>query len=192
MDVIQYAAKPESYDRLSAAQIQNFFEKHGAITKENCDGLAVKLLNSSVTPTLVQGATSYTVAADHVPKVVQFRTHKLDMKLIDLAIQSYRGFVPSCVEHGMLGTAYLYVWDLVRGPAFCRVRRQILAPGMKESLQQTVRDFARYLIPWTEHSIKLILVHGKFHEKIGFSLRHGLPGQQLSHSRACSMNILKR
>lgn len=165
MDVTQYAAKPESYDRLSAAQIQNFFEKHGAITKENCDGLAVKLLNSSVTPTLVQGATSYTVAADHVPKVVQFRTYKLDMKLIDLARQSYRGFVPSCVEHGMLGTAYLYVWDHVRGPAFCRVRRQILAPEMKESLQQTVQDFAKYVIPQTTRFIKMILVNEKFTKK---------------------------
>jgi len=143
MDIIQYAAKPESYDRLSASQIWNFFQKHEAITKDECDRLAAHLLNSPVSPTPVQGATSYTIAADQAPKVVQFRTKELDAELIELARQSYRGFVPSCEARGMFETAHVYVWDFVRGSAFCRVRHQLLALGTEQRLQQTVQDFAR-------------------------------------------------
>ena len=70
MDNTQYAAKPEGYDRLSAAQIRNFFNTRGSITNNACDSRAVKLLNDPVAPTPVQGATSYTVAASHASKMV--------------------------------------------------------------------------------------------------------------------------
>lgn len=147
MDITKYAAKPESYDRLSTAQIINFFQKHEAITKDDCDSIAAMLLDSPVSPTPVQGATSYTLEADHVPKVVQYRTHKLRTKLLELARQSYGSFVPGFVDHGMFGTAHTYIWDRVEGQAFCRVRRHFLAPGMETHLQRTVEDFARYVVP---------------------------------------------
>ncbi|KAF2021831.1 hypothetical protein BU24DRAFT_457759 [Aaosphaeria arxii CBS 175.79] len=140
MDITKYAAKPESYDRLSTAQIRNFFQKHEAITKDDCDSIASMLLDSPVSSTPVQGATSYTLEADRVPKVV-YRTYKLRPKVLELARQSYGGFVPGFVEHGMFGPAHVYEWDLVRGQAFCRVRRRFLAPGMEILLQRTVEDF---------------------------------------------------
>ncbi|KAH6986595.1 hypothetical protein EDB80DRAFT_731722 [Ilyonectria destructans] len=52
----------------------------------------------------------------------------MDMELIELARQSYRNFVPNCKPHStMLGNVYVYMWDFVPGPAFCRVCRQFLA-----------------------------------------------------------------
>lgn len=144
-DITKYAAKPDSYDRLSAAQIGDFFKKHEAFTQEYCNRLAANLVKSTVSPTLVQGATSYTVVADNAAKVVQFRTHELDMLSIELARKSYAGFVPRCEAYGKLGTIHMYVWELVRGQAFCRVRHRFLAPDMEEFLTQTIRDFARYV-----------------------------------------------
>jgi hypothetical protein len=40
------------------------------------------------------------------------------------------------------------VWDLVPGPAFCQVRRQLLSldVGMEQRLHQTVLDFARSVV----------------------------------------------
>lgn len=34
------------------------------------------------------------------------------MELIELARQSYGGFILSCVAHDVFGTTYLYTWDL--------------------------------------------------------------------------------
>ncbi|KAK6843393.1 phosphotransferase enzyme family domain-containing protein [Apiospora arundinis] len=66
------------------------------------------------------------------------------MDLIKLVTQSYRGFVPNCEAHGILETIHVYIWDLISGPAFCRVRYQLLAPGMEQRLLRTVQDFARF------------------------------------------------
>ncbi|KPM39356.1 hypothetical protein AK830_g7208 [Neonectria ditissima] len=150
MDISEYAAEASSYDKLSAFQISRIFERHGPITSDDCNRLAADILCCPVTPTPVQGATSYTVAAanpNQTPMVVQFRSKKLDMALIELARQSYGDFVPNCKPHStMLGDVYVYLWDLVPGPAFCRVRRQFLALDveMEQHLYQTVEDFARF------------------------------------------------
>ena len=150
MDISKYAAEALSYDKLSAFQISRFFKRHG-LTSDDCDRLATDILNSPVTPTPVQGATSYTVVAvdsNQAPKVVQFRSKKLDIERIKLARQSYGNFVPSCEPYSMmLGDVYVYVWDLIPGPAFCRVRRQFLSRDvrMERRLYQTVEDFARYV-----------------------------------------------
>lgn len=149
MDISKYAAEAKSYDRLSAFQISQFFQRHGPTTINDCNQLAADILSCPVSPTLVQGANSYTVAAadsNLAPEVVQFRSKKLDMGLIELARQSYGDFVPNCKPHGtMLGDVHVYVWDLIHGPAFCRVRRQFLAldVGMEQHLYRTVEDFAR-------------------------------------------------
>lgn len=149
MDISMYAAGPDSYDNLSAFQISQFFERHAPTTRDDCNRLAADILGSSVTPTPVQGTTSYTVSAigsDQATKVVQFRSKMLDMELIGLARQSYGDFVPKCKTHStMLGDVYVYVWDLVPGTAFCRVRRQFMTldSEMEQRLFQTVSDFAR-------------------------------------------------
>ena len=146
-DISRYAAKAGSYDRLSAFQISKFFIRHGSITKDECNRVAADILQSTVSPTPIQGATSYTVAADseQVPKVIQFRSIKLNIELVDYARQSYKDFVPNCEYYGMLGDVHMYGWDLVPGPAFCRVRHQFLTPGLQERLRLTVQDFARFV-----------------------------------------------
>lgn len=63
MDVSRYAAKPKAYDALSTHQTANFFNEHG-LARDEIDRFAADLLNSPVSATLVQGATSYTVSGD--------------------------------------------------------------------------------------------------------------------------------
>ena len=47
------------------------------------------------------------------------------------------------VVASLLRDIHVYVWDLVPGLAFCRVRRQLLTLGMEQRLRQTVEGFAR-------------------------------------------------
>ncbi|RMJ09164.1 hypothetical protein CDV36_011198 [Fusarium kuroshium] len=145
MDVSRYAAKPEAYDALSAYQIANFFKEHG-LARDQVDCFATNLLGSPVSATPVQGATSYTVSGDEAAQVVQFRGSQLPMRHIEVAKQLYGDFVPECESRGMFGPVYVYVANLVPGPAFCRVRSQFFspAPTMEQRLQQTVQDFARF------------------------------------------------
>jgi hypothetical protein len=144
-DISRYAAKPDSYDRLSTFQISQFFKRHESTTKDDCNRVAAEIIKSPVSPTPIQGAQSYTVAADsgQVPKVIQFRSLKLNIELVEPARQSYRNFVPNCEYQGIIGGIYVYLWDLVPGPAFCRVRREFHTLGMQQRLRQTVQDFAR-------------------------------------------------
>jgi len=145
-DISRYAAKPDSYDRLSSFQISQFFKRHISTTKDECNRVAADILKSPVSPTPIQGAQSYTVAAGsgQVPKVIQFRSLELNIELVEYARQSYGTFVPSCEYLGIIGGVYVYLWDLVPGPAFCRVRREFHALGMQQRLRQTVQDFARF------------------------------------------------
>jgi hypothetical protein len=145
-DISRFAVKPSSYDRLSAFQISKFFKQHRS-TKDECNRMAADILKSLVSPTPIQGATSYTVAANsrQVPKVVQFRSLKLNIEIIECAKQSYKDFVPNCEYYGMLRDVHIYGWDLVPGPAFCRARHQFLTPGLQQRLRQTVQDFARFV-----------------------------------------------
>jgi hypothetical protein len=150
MDIAKYAATAESYDPLSVSQISQFFERHESTTKDDCNRMAANILKSTVSPTPIQGAQSYTVTADSslIPKVIQFRSLELNIELIEYARRSYNGFVPYCEYYGMLGDVHMYVWDLVPGPAFCRVRHQFLTPGMQHRLRRTVQDFARSVKIW--------------------------------------------
>ena len=149
IDISKHAAGPDSYDRLSAFQISQFFEKHRPTTKDGCDQLAADILKCPVSPTPVQGGGSYTVAPrdpKQTSKVIQFRSRPLDMERVELARKSYGDFVPDCKHHGtMPGDVHVYVLGLVPGPAYCRVRRQFLAPGvgMEQRLYRIVEDFAR-------------------------------------------------
>ena len=64
MDISIYAASAEDIDPLSAHQIASFFNRHVSVTKDLCNRTATEITGSQVSPTLVQGQTSYTVAAD--------------------------------------------------------------------------------------------------------------------------------
>lgn len=143
-DVSRYAAQPEAYDALSAYQIAEFFNEHGLV-REEIDHFAASLLGSPVSATPVQGGSSYTVFGDEAARVVQFRRSQLSMRQIEVARQIYGDFVPECEFHGTFGPVYVYMANLVPGPAFCRVRSQFFspAPTMEQRLRQTVQDFAR-------------------------------------------------
>ena len=143
MDVAVFAAKPESYDRLSRAQISMFFSSNTSATKEQCDKRAAELLGGPVLATPIQGGTSYTVQRHQVRKVVQFRASKLDMIHLGLIQQVYDKFVPYCLYYGLLGSLHVYIWDWVSGPAFCLVRREMFTLDAEQRLSQTVQDFAR-------------------------------------------------
>lgn len=143
MDVAAFAAKPESHDRLSRAQIFIFFSSNTSATKEQCDMLAAELLGGPVSATPIQGGSSYTVHRHQVRKVVQFRDSKLDMIRFGLIKQVYDQFVPRCLYHGLLGTLHVYIWDRMSGSAFCQVRREMFALDAERRLSQTVQDFAK-------------------------------------------------
>ncbi|KPM42263.1 hypothetical protein AK830_g4295 [Neonectria ditissima] len=144
MDVAKYAVGPESYYMLSQAQISDFFSSNASGTRDQCSDLAAELLGGPVSATPIQGGNSYTVERKEVCKVVQFRSSQLDMARLGLVQQVYLDFVPRCVYHGSLGFLHVYVWNRVPGPAFCRVRRQMIALdiGVDQRLRQTVQDFA--------------------------------------------------
>jgi hypothetical protein len=142
MDVTTFAAGPESYDPLSQAQISNFFSSNNSVTREQCDKLAVELLGGPIFPTAIQGGTSYTVQRNQFHQVIQFRALDLDIIRLGLIQRVYDKFVPRCLYHGLLGTLHFYIWDLVSGPAFCRVRREMFTVDAEQRLSQTVQDIA--------------------------------------------------
>lgn len=144
MDISLYAARAEDIDVLSTFQIANFFQRQKFVTRDVCNLTAAGITMGPVSPTLVQGQTSYTVAtsAGQRPKVVQFRNSALNIEIIRQAWQTYREFVPQCKFCGMLSDVYVYEMDLVAGVVFCRARRQLLAPGMEQRLLRTAQDFA--------------------------------------------------
>lgn len=145
MDISRYAVGAEDIDALFTYQVTNFFRLHKSITKDECDRAAAKISGSRVSPTLVQGETSYTVAAvvGQCPKVIQFRHSTMNLGLINQALQTYGEFVPNCEPHGMLADVHVYEMDFVPGVAFSRARRQLLSPAMELRLLRTVQDFAR-------------------------------------------------
>jgi hypothetical protein len=144
-DISKHAAKASSYDALSTHQISRFFNQHKSTTMADCNRMAAGILKIPISPTQVQGGQSYTVAPDsgQTFSVVQFRSPKLDVELVEHAKKAYGDFVPNCKYLGMLGDVHVYVWDLVPGTAFCRVLRQFLDLEMQQRLRQTVVDFAK-------------------------------------------------
>jgi hypothetical protein len=143
MGVAAFAAEPESYDRLSLAQITTFFSSNTSATREQCDKLAAELLRGPVSATAIQGGSSYTVQRPQAGKAVQFRAAELDLINLRLIEQVYKKFVPGGLYHGRLGLLHVYIWDWVPGPAFCRVRREMFTVDAEKRLGQTVEDFAR-------------------------------------------------
>lgn len=149
MDISQYVVGAEGIDALSAYQISNFFRLHQSFTKDDCDSMAGRIIGCSVTPTLVQGQTSYTVEAasadrPSAAKVVQFRRSPLSLDMMEQARQTYTGFVPSCNAAGTLGDVYVYEMDLVTGLAFSRARHPLFGCLSEQRPARTVQDLARF------------------------------------------------
>ncbi|KAF7557656.1 hypothetical protein G7046_g5996 [Stylonectria norvegica] len=139
MDIAKYAAGPESYDVLSAAQISNFFSSNLSNSKDQCDELAAGLLGGPVTATPIQ-----------VPAFAAF-----DMTKLGLAQQIYLEYVPQCVYYGTLGSLHVYMWNRVSGPAYCRVRQQMFR-SEDQRLRQMVQGFARFFaLAWANQPATL-------------------------------------
>jgi hypothetical protein len=114
------------------------YPKHRSLTSSplitlSPDKLAVALLGGPIFPTAIQGGTSYTVQRNQFHQVIQFRALDLDIIRLGLIQRVYDKFVPRCLYHGLLGTLHFYIWDLVSGPAFCRVRREMFTVDTEQS-----------------------------------------------------------
>jgi len=160
MDISRYAVNAESIDALSTYQITNFFRRQESITKDDCNHTAATIIGSPVSPTLVQGAGSYTVLCDvtYPSRVVQFRDKPLNLDLLNQARQTYGEFVPTCTPCDMLADVYVYKMNCVPGVAFARVRRKLLAPKMESRLLQSVQDFARSVNACTLITLSYLLI----------------------------------
>ncbi len=100
---------------LSRMQIARFFQQNNSVTREQCDAEAQRLTSQSVTATLSQGGTSYTVEGGHV--VVQFRVphSTLDMGLLQSIEHTYPGFVPHHEYQGRFGQLSVYTMNNIGG-----------------------------------------------------------------------------
>ncbi len=155
MDISQHALKPEAVYEQTRRSIALFFRRYDNtnITREDCDRLAASILGGPVSPTLVQGDTSYTVIVSSSDqeartKVVQFRPMEIGMGYHEFARLSYgEALVPDCKLRGTLGYVDAYVLDRVPGRAFRLVARQLLAPDGEQRLRRTVEDLARSVLP---------------------------------------------
>ncbi|OHE93879.1 hypothetical protein CORC01_10778 [Colletotrichum orchidophilum] len=218
MDISMYAADAEGIDALSIHQIANFFVQTSPVTKADCHSRAQSITGGEISPTLVQGETSYTVAADIVPpKAIQFRKSKLDLELLACARQIYGEFVPSCEQRGELGGLHVYEMEFVRGVALSRFQRQLFAPQMKYQLLRTVQDLARFFaLAWinkplphrASHDAHELFVHyssildqlsrslpERFQQKLG-NVRQSLPllfrhqyAMTINHDDLFEMNV---
>ena len=87
-------------------KIREFFETQASVTHQQCDDLALSLVESPITPSSIQGAFSYTVAAGAAQsKIMQFRaqTSLLNMGTPALAQNIHPQFVAAITFHGTLG-----------------------------------------------------------------------------------------
>lgn len=99
MDITVYMVDKASIQALSEYQITRLFEKNNPITKDDCDRAANYIAGEPVESTPAPGMTSYTViAGTGTRRAVQFRAPSaaIDMKVMELARETYIKFVPSC------------------------------------------------------------------------------------------------
>lgn len=148
MDITKYMVDEASIHALSEYQIAKFFEENKPITQQNCHDTAARIVGEPVvTPTPVQGMTSYTViAGTAAPKAFQFCSPPaaLDMRVIALSKVTYANFVPSCEERGFLGHLRVYEMDIVTGVAFSIAQREMCSVNNLKLLERAVQDLATY------------------------------------------------
>ena len=137
--------------------INSFFESQSAVTRQQCNQLAIDLVGEPVNPAPIQGAFSYTVIAGaKQSKVVQFRTQSsiLDMESLKLAQTIYGQFVAGCTYYGNIGQSSplsVYVIEKLLGATYIEARcisSTSVEPSSEEKSRQfdTVADLRSILI----------------------------------------------
>lgn len=128
--------------RLRQYQISKFFSADGRPSQQQCDEEAERITGVSPKPTLVQGASSYTVISGDY--AIQFRdgSDPLDLELLNHVQTAYAGFVPKTSDSGRLGELHIYKMDIVGGVSLY-LARDSLRENNCCLLRQTLVDFAR-------------------------------------------------
>ncbi|KAF7796333.1 hypothetical protein EIP86_007510 [Pleurotus ostreatoroseus] len=126
-------------------KISMFFERNASATQEECNLKAEQLTGQSVYPTLMQGASSYTVISSDEICVVQFRAgdSALDLKFLECIEQAYNGYTARHSSVGNLGELHVYTMGNVGGVPMYLARDQLNQNNFR-LLTQTVEDFARF------------------------------------------------
>ncbi|XWX00761.1 hypothetical protein V2A60_008782 [Cordyceps javanica] len=134
---------PPNISALSQYQIQRFFRENTSVTQELCNTKAEQITGQSVTATLCQGGTSYTVEGAQL--VVQFRipSSALDMDLLKSIEQAYRGFAPRHEHRGKLGKVEVYTMNNVGGICMYLARTELQSNNY-HLLRVTLDDYARF------------------------------------------------
>ncbi|KAI0525417.1 hypothetical protein F5B22DRAFT_642434 [Xylaria bambusicola] len=93
---------------LARYQISSFFERNTPINQQECNECAGRITGEVVTPTPVQGGSSYTVATETC--IVQFRDKDspFDLDFVRYIEQAYKGFTPLHEGFGQLGHLHVY------------------------------------------------------------------------------------
>lgn len=127
---------------LAKFQICGFFERNNPITQQQCDELAESITNKAVSPTPVQGGSSYTVTTGTC--IVQFRDQDspFDLELFHYIEQAYRGFTPRHEGFGELGNVHVYRMTNMGGVSMY-LARDALYRNDFDLLGSTVQSFAR-------------------------------------------------
>ncbi|KAK6513359.1 hypothetical protein TWF281_004988 [Arthrobotrys megalospora] len=156
MEITQLIPSAASYQAQAAYQISKFFETNELTTQQECDEHAAGIAGQAVSPTTMQGQTSYTVMAADCSMVVQFRPpdRPLDIPDLDTARTVYgRRFVPACVFRGSWRGLFIYTMDAIQGDAFAMTRQNLFASENKYILSSTISDYsAVFGASWTNRS----------------------------------------
>lgn len=154
--------------------IDLFFRAWPARTRQDCDAAAAAIAAAdaavsvpvaaaevppAVTPLPIQGTSSYSVVAGpNQDKIVQFRTKRLPLKMLELAHSIFGSFVPKTTYHGDLyhgvnaGDPQLtvYVHERIKGATYAEAGKSspprdaiIMSPDIITWRSNAVADFAR-------------------------------------------------
>lgn len=142
MAVTSTVSMESAMARLRQYQISKFFSVDGRPTQQQCNEEAERITGESPKPTLVQGASSYTVISGNY--AIQFRagSSPLDLELLSYIQKAYAGFVPKTSDSGKLGELHIYKMEIVGGVSLY-LARDSLRENDCFLLRQTLRDFAR-------------------------------------------------
>ena len=129
---------------LSRMQIGMFFAKNVPITQKQCDDKAKEITGKSVSPTVCQGATSYTVEAGK--DIVQFRVPEslLDMTFMNAIEQAYAEFTPKHRDYGPFHTLRVYAMNNIGGDSMY-LARDYLQKNNYQLLRNTINSYARFV-----------------------------------------------
>ncbi|KAK6332520.1 hypothetical protein TWF730_004183 [Orbilia blumenaviensis] len=156
MEIAQYIPSPASYHAQAAHHITKFFEINELTTQQECDEHAAAIAEQAVSPTAIQGQSSYTVIAADGSIAVQFRppNQPLDLTSLDSAKTIYgRRFVPACVFCESWRGLFVYTMDALQGDAFAIARQTLYTTENKHILSSTISDYSAFFAAsWTNRS----------------------------------------